>query len=183
MDLVQAQANLNLRKENVDFLRQQVRAAQDRLNVGEGTRTDVAQTKASLAAGQAAYNAAVASLNSALAVYEQVIGHRPKSLGAAKPIDSLLSKTLNAAIADAMTQHPSILAAGYNIDIAEYNVKVVEGSLLPSVSLSGTLTHADDNSTPGSWQDSATAMAKLTVPIYSGGQTASKVRQAKETLG
>ena len=106
MNLVQAQALLNVRKENVDFLRQQVRAAQDRLNVGEGTRTDVSQTNARLAAGQADYNAAVAALNSALAVYEQVVGHRPKSLGAAKPVDALLSKTLNAAIADAMTAHP-----------------------------------------------------------------------------
>ena len=183
MDLVQAQALLNLRNENVDFLGQQVRAAKDRLNVGEGTRTDVAQTNARLAAGQADYNAAVAALNSALAVYEQVIGHRPKSLGAAKPIDALLSRSLNAAIADALTRHPSILAAGYNIDIAEYNVKVVEGSLLPTVSLSGTVSHRDDTSLPGTWQDSATAMAKLTVPIYSGGLTASKVRQAKEAFG
>ncbi len=52
MGLVQAQAMLNLQPENVDFLSQQVRAAQDRLNVGEGTRTEVAQTNARLAAGQ-----------------------------------------------------------------------------------------------------------------------------------
>ena len=87
MDLVQAQANLNLQKQNVDFLQQQLKAANDRLKVGEGTKTDVAQTQAKLAAGQSSYDAAVATLNAAIATYEQVIGHRPKSLGTAKPID------------------------------------------------------------------------------------------------
>ena len=52
MDLVQAQANLNLQKQNVDFLQQQLNAANDRLKVGEGTKTDVAQTQSKLAAGQ-----------------------------------------------------------------------------------------------------------------------------------
>jgi outer membrane protein len=183
MDLVQAQALLNLRSENVDFLREQGRAAQDRLNVGEGTRTDVAQTNARLASGQADYNAAAANLNTALAVYEQVVGHRPKSLGASKPIDAMLSKNLNAAIADAMTSHPGILAAGYNIDIAEFNVKVTEGALLPTVTVSGTLSHRDDVTGPGTQSNSASAVARLSVPIYAGGENASKIRQAKETLG
>jgi outer membrane protein len=81
-----------------------------------------------------------------------------------------------------MTSHPGILAAGYNIDIAEFNVKVVEGSLLPTVGLSGTLSHADSTG-GGTYSDTASVMARLSMPIYSGGQTASKVRQAKEVLG
>jgi outer membrane protein len=183
MNLVQAQALVNLRRENIDFLGQQVKAAQDRLNVGEGIRTDVAQTEARQAAGQADLNAAIAQLNTAIAVYEQVIGHRPKSLGAAKPIDALLSKSLNGALADAMTSHPSILAAGYNIDIAEYNVKVAEGALLPTLSVSGTLSHSENSNSGGTQSNSASAVARLSVPIYQGGEAASKVRQAKEALG
>jgi outer membrane protein len=183
MNLVQAQALVNLRRENVDFLGQQVKAAQDRLNVGEGIRTDVAQTEARQAAGQADLNSAIASLNAAIASYEQVIGHRPKSLGAAKPVDALLPKSLNAALADAMTSHPAILASGYNIDIAEYNVKVAEGSLLPTLSVSGTLSHSENSSGTGSRSDSASAVARLSVPIYQGGEASSKVRQAKEVLG
>jgi outer membrane protein len=183
MNLVQAQALVNLRRENIDFLGQQVKAAQDRLNVGEGIRTDVSQTEARLAAGQADLNSAVATLNTVIATYEQVIGHRPRSLGAAKPIDALLPKTLNAALADAMTSHPTILAAGYNIDISEYNVKVAEGSLLPTLSVSGTLSHSENSNGSGSRSDSASAVARLSVPIYQGGEAASKVRQAKEVLG
>lgn len=183
MDVVQAQAILNLRRENLDFLAEQVRAADDRLTVGEGTRTDVAQTKARQSSGQAEYNSAAAALNTAIAVYEQVIGHRPTSVGAARPLDLMLSKTLNAALADAMTSHPAILAAGYNIDIAEFNAKVIEGELLPTVTVSGTVSHRADTTAPGTTANSAQVVGRLSVPIYSGGLTSSKVRQSKEVLG
>lgn len=183
MGLVRAQAILNLRRENLDFLAEQVRAAEDRLNVGEGTRTDVAQTRARQASGQAEYNAAAAALNTAIAIYQQVIGHQPTSLGAAPPVDSMLSKTMNAALADAMTAHPAILASGYNIDIAEFNVKVTEGELLPSVSVSGSLSHRADTNAPGSTSNSASVVGRLSIPIYSGGEVSARVRQGKEVLG
>jgi outer membrane protein len=183
MNLVQAQALLNLQKQNLDFLGQQVNAAKDRLNVGEGTRTDVAQTNASLAAGQASYESAVAALNAAIAVYAQVIGHEPKALGAAKPVENLLSKNLNAALADAMTYHPAILAASYNIDISDFNVKVAEGALLPTLALQGSLSHQEgEGNVLGINGNSASAVASLSVPIFSGGDSSSKVRQAKENL-
>ncbi len=182
MNLVQAQANLNLQKQNVDFLQQQLNAANDRLKVGEGTKTDVAQTQAKLAAGQSSYDAAVATLNAAIATYEQVIGHRPKSLGAAKPIDFMLPASLDAALAMGLSNNPSIRAASYNIDVASFNVNVLEGKLLPSVGLTGTLSHADDSKGPGTSTDSASLMAGVNIPIYTPGAD-SKVRQAKETLG
>ncbi|MEJ0096926.1 MAG: TolC family protein [Bauldia sp.] len=75
--------------------------------------------------------------------------------------------------------HPEILAASYNIDISDFNVKVEEGALLPTVSLQGSLSHEDGSASAG---NSASAVASLSVPIYSGGLTSSKVRQAKETL-
>ncbi len=183
MNLVQAQANLNLQKQNVDFLQQQLNAANDRLKVGEGTKTDVAQTQAKLAAGQSQYDAAVATLNGAIATYEQVIGHRPKSLGTAKPIDGMLPGSLNAALASGQANNPSVRAASFNIDVASYNVNVQEGALLPSIGLTGKLSHSDTMvGGPGSSSDSASLMAGLNVPIYTPGAD-SKVRQAKETLG
>ena len=182
MNLVQAQANLNLQKQNVDFLQQQLNAADDRLKVGEGTRTDVAQTQASLAAGQSQYDAAVATLNAAIATYEQVIGHRPKSLGTAKPVNGMLPTSLDAALSSGMAANPSILAAGHNIDIALYNVNVLEGAFLPTVGLTGSLSHKDDSTSPGSSSNSASLMAGINIPIYTPGAD-SKVREAKETLG
>ncbi|MEX0851825.1 MAG: TolC family outer membrane protein [Bauldia sp.] len=184
MDLVQAQAVLNLRRQNVEFLGEQVRAAEDRLNVGEGTRTDVAQTNARLAVGQSELNAAAAALNAAVAVYQQVVGHMPKSLGNGGTVDPMLPATLEAGLAAAMAGHPAIVAGTYNIDIAAYNVKINEGALLPTVSLSGTLSHRDGLSGGGpTTSNSASLVGRLSVPIYSGGLTSAKVREAKETLG
>lgn len=181
MNLVQAQAVLNLRNQDVEFLREQVRAAEDRLNVGEGTRTDVAQTNARLAAGQSQYNAAAAALNAAIAVYQQVIGSMPKSLGNADAVDTMLPGSLEASLAAAMASHPLIQAASYNIDIADYNVKVNEAALLPTASVSGSVSHTASSTLGPS--NSASVMGKVSVPIFSGGELASKVRQAKETLG
>jgi outer membrane protein len=182
MGVVQAQAILNIRRENLEFLAEQVRAAEDRLQVGEGTRTDVAQTVARQSAGQATFNAAAATLNTAIATYQQVIGHQPTSLGAARTIEPMLPGTLNAGLADAMTSHPAILSAGYNIDVAEFNVKVTEGEMLPSVSVTGSLSHAIDSGGDGV-SNTASVVGRLNVPIYAGGQTSSRVRQGKETLG
>ena len=187
VDLVQAQATLDLQRQNVGFLMQQVKAASDELDAGEGTRVAVAQTKASLAAGQASLSVAVSSLNAAMAAYEQVIGHRPTRLSAAQPVDALLPKDVSAALSEAMASHPAILAAGYGVDAAGSAVKIAEGALLPVVSLVGTVTHADGDVTGqsafGGQLDSASAIVNLKVPIYSGGGPSSEVRQAKENLG
>ena len=179
MDVVQAQVVLNLRAQNVEFLREQVRAATDRLNVGEGTRTDVAQTNARLQAGLSDYSAAAAAVTSALAVYEQVIGHKPRSLGAADHVERYLAKSQQAAIDQGLHNHPTIVAAQFNIDVASYNVKVLEGAKLPSVSLQGKLQHRDETQISGGWADTAQLLAQASVPIYGGGRDDSQIRQAK----
>lgn len=183
MGLVQAQAILNLRRQNVEFQQEQVRAANDRLNVGEGTRTDVAQTNASLAAGQSLVNAAAASVNAEIAGYELVVGHRPTTLGTANSVEPMLPSSLQAALDAAMVSNPSILAAGYNVDVAAFNVKILEGAKLPTVSVTGSLSHRGDVSAAVGHATSASLVGKVTVPIYQAGNASSKVRQAKETLG
>ncbi|MHA1158548.1 MAG: TolC family outer membrane protein [Alphaproteobacteria bacterium] len=183
MGLVRAQAIINLRRQNVEFQREQVRAADDRLNVGEGTRTDVAQTKARLGAGQSELNAASAALNTAIAVYELVIGHRPKSLGRANGIDRNLPRSLEASMAAAAVANPAVLGSRYNVDIASFNVSVLEGTLLPSVSVAASASHRVDAMGPGTHTSSASLVGRVSVPIYGAGLPSSKVRQAKQTLG
>jgi len=155
MDVIRAQVVVNLTAQNIEFLREQLRAAEDRLNVGEGTRTDVAQTNARLQEGISDYAQAVADLNQAIATYIQVIGHRPQSLGGYNGIERLLPRTMDAGLAVALSDHPSIVAALYNIDIASYNVRIAEGAVLPTVGLQGTLTHRDDEAGEGSWNEDA----------------------------
>jgi outer membrane protein len=184
MDVIYYQALLNIRSQNIQFLEEQLRAAKDRLDVGEGTRTDVAQTDAALALGRSTYNAAAASLNAARATYEQVVGHAPKKLGSIKSVDHLLPKSLDGGLDTAGKIHPSILAANYNIDIASFNVKVLEGELLPTISVQGDIGRSIDSSaTSTGVSDSASIMGVVSVPIYQAGLPSSEIRQAKETLG
>jgi outer membrane protein len=151
--------------------------------VGEGTRTDVAQPEAALQSGISSYAAAGATLNAGLASYEQIIGHRPKSIGAADHVERLFPSTKDAAIQRGLANNPVIIADQFNIDVAEYNVKVLQGVKLPTIGLQGQLQHRDDSSfTKGSWLDSASLTLQGTIPIYEGGLDDSKVRQAKETL-
>lgn len=181
-DVIQAQAIVTLRQQNIEFLREQVRAAQDRLNVGEGTRTDVAQTEARLAEGESDYNTAVANLNSARATYVQIIGVQPRSLSAPRFNDKLLPKSVDNAVDTGLTRHPAILASGYNVDTASFNVKVIEGELLPTVGLQASVSH-DNEYVGDTFTTSAQVLGVVNVPIYEGGATYSRVRQAKETLG
>lgn len=183
MDVIRAQVVVNLTAQNIEFLREQLRAAEDRLNVGEGTRTDVAQTNARLQEGISDYAQAVADLNRAIATYIQVIGHRPESLGGYNGIERLLPRTMDEGLAVALSQHPSIVAALYNVDIASYNVRIAEGAALPTATMSGSFTHREDESFDGSWNQEARITGRLSVPLYQGGEVAANVRQFKETLG
>ncbi|WP_244540266.1 TolC family outer membrane protein [Kaistia soli] len=182
-NVLQTQAILTLREQNIVFLQEQVRAATDRLKVGEGTRTDLAQTEASLSQGQTDYDVAVSNLNAAKATYLQVIGMQPKSLVIPVFNDRLLPKSLDSAIATGLKNHPAILTASFNVDTAAFNVKSIEGQLLPTVSLQGSVSHLDEQSSVGAWSNSASLTANLTVPLYEGGVVYSQARQAKETLG
>jgi outer membrane protein len=182
MDVAQAQAILSLRSQNLEFLREQVRASNDRLNVGEGTRTDVAQTNAALSLGLSDYAAAAATLASANATYQMVVGQPPGTIGAVKSVDKLLTRTLDEALAKAHANHPSILAASLNIDVASFNVKVIEGEFLPRVTVEGELEHRDESG-GNEHLDSASIVGRLSVPIYQAGEPDARARAAKETLG
>ena len=183
MGVIRAQVVVNLTAQNVQFLREQVKAAQDRLSVGEGTRTDVAQTEARLSQGLSDYAQAVADLSQAIAVYVQVVGQKPDRLGDVNGIETYLPATLEAGLEIALSTHPSIVAGLYNIDVASWNVRVQEGALKPSISVEGSLSHRDSGARPNTWNDAASIGARLTMPLYQGGEIAAAVRELKETLG
>ncbi|MCP4380291.1 MAG: TolC family outer membrane protein [Hyphomicrobiales bacterium] len=184
MGVIRAQVVVNLTAQNVQFLREQVKAAQDRLSVGEGTRTDVAQTEARLSQGLFAYAQAVADLSQAIAVYVQVVGNKPDRLGDVNGVDKYLPATLDAGLEVALTTHPSIVAGLYNIDVASWNVRVREGALKPTVTLQGSVGHRNAGTrAPDDWTDTASITGRLTMPLYQGGEIAAAVRELKETLG
>ncbi len=185
-DVARDQQIVVIRKQNLAFLQEQLNAANARLQVGEGTRTDVSQAEAQLAGSQALLAAAIAQLKQSEATYVQVVGDAPKGIKQPSPATKALPGSLDAAVALGIREHPQVLAALHAVDAAGYQVKSAEGTLLPGVVIQGNVSRIWTNEPPSlSNPDatSATVSAQLKIPIYQGGAEYGNIRKAKETLG
>jgi outer membrane protein len=176
------QSLVEAQRSNVAFLRETLSVTQRRLNAGDVTPTDSAQAEARLNRGLADLNAAEVALAVSQAIYAQVIGNAPSQLRAAEVVDRYLPKSREDALTMAIRQHPAVMAAGFDVDVASTNIRVAEGALLPSASLQGSASRSRDNDpTLGTRaEDQASIVASVTAPIYDGGQAAAQTRQAKE---
>jgi outer membrane protein len=183
MNVLRDTAILNLNNNNVEVLEEQLRQTRDRFNVGEVTRTDVAQSEARLASSRSQLSVAQANLKSSLGRYRQIVGVQPKRLAPGRPLERNLPKSLDEATRISQSQHPSIIAALHNVDAADIGVKVAEAELYPSLGLSASVAQRNDVNTLNDQRVTASAVARLTVPIYEGGQVYSRTRQAKELAG
>ena len=184
MNVLRDTALLDLQNNNVSVLEQQLKQTQDRFQVGEVTRTDVAQSQAALARGQADAFQARSDLQNSTAIYRQVIGSQPRNLEPARPVEALLPRSVEAALGIALKEHPRIQAAQHAVDVAALTVTIQEGALLPTLTATGTASVSREPSGNPNYQTkSLSAVASLSMPLYEGGATYSAVRQAKETLG
>ena len=183
MDVLRDTALLDLQRNNVQVLQEQLRETRDRFTVGEVTRTDVAQAEASLSTAQAQELQAEATLETSIAHYRQVIGDRPTSLAPVKPLTQPLPKTLEEAVRVSQIEYPQVVEDLHAVDMAELAVKVAEGALYPQVSLQGSIGQQFDvSATPGQRAFTASLLGNVTVPIYQGGQEYATIRQNKEKL-
>ncbi|MCT8265753.1 MULTISPECIES: TolC family outer membrane protein [Afifella] len=182
MDVLRDEALLRLRRQNIDFLDEQLRAAQDRFDVGENTRTDVAQTRAELSLAQSNLSLAEANLVASKAIYRQVVGHEANNLQLTFPFRNKLPSSLQQALSLSLDRHPSIIAAQYAMDAAAYDAKRIEGELLPTVSVTGNLQKEIGVGRPDN-TETAQIIGRVSIPIYQGGSVSARVRQAKELLG
>ncbi len=183
MNVLRDTANLELQRNNVEVLQEQLRQTRDRFNVGEVTRTDVAQAEARLAGARSQVSVAEANLRASIATYRQIVGVEPRSLAPGRPLDRFVPATLETAVNLGLREHPTILAALHAVDVAEAAVKVAESQLAPQVGLTGAVQQRYDSQFPNSNQFAASLVGRVTIPIYEGGQVYSQVRQAKETAG
>ncbi|MBC9879449.1 TolC family outer membrane protein [Bradyrhizobium sp. INPA01-394B] len=176
------QSLVEAQRSNVAFLRETLSITQRRLNAGDVTPTDAAQAEARLNRGLADLNAAEVALAVSQATYAQVIGNAPSALRPAEVVDRYLPKSREDSIAMAIREHPAVMAASFDVDVASTNIRVAEGALLPSASLQGSVSKSrDSDQTLGTFAtDQASIVANVTAPIYDGGQAASQTRQAKE---
>ena len=185
MNLLRDAAIVELQQSNVNVLEATLRQTRDRFNVGEVTRTDVAQSESRLAAGRSQLLAAQSNYTTSKAIYRQVIGTEPGRLAAATPVDRRSPSTLNAALGRAATEHPSVTTAIYNVDVAVLQVKIAEGALYPTLSAVGNVQKSYGSTQNPASLDTTTASvaAQLSIPLYQGGTEYATIRQAKETLG
>jgi outer membrane protein len=183
MNLLRDQAILELNRRNVEVLTEQLKQTRDRFNVGEVTRTDVAQAESRLAAGRSSLLGAQSNYVTSQANYRRVIGVDPGRLAPGTPVDRLSPVVLAGAVTQGETQSPSVLAAMYGVDIAELAVKISEGALYPNLSVTASAGKNWDPLYNVNKETTASVVGTLTVPLYQGGAEYSAIRQSKETLG
>jgi len=182
MNVLANQTLVEAQRTNVAVLREIQATTKRRLDAGDVTPTDTAQAEARLSRGLADLNAAEVALATSKATYTQVIGEAPSQLTPAAPVDRLSPATLAAAKETASHEHPAVLGAGFDVDVAQITIKVAESSLLPTVAVQASASRSKQSDTSLSTfgTDQASILGQINVPIYDGGTAASQTRQAKE---
>jgi outer membrane protein len=187
MNLLRDEATLDLQRRNVQVLQEQLRQTRDQFNVGEVTKTDVAQAESRLAGGRSAVLAAESNYVSSKAFYRQAIGVEPGRLSPGSPVDRLSPRTLGEAVATGRAANPNVTAAMFGIDVAALQVKFNEGALYPTVTVTSSIQDLweENLGTPGQvmQQLNASVIGQLSVPLYQGGVEYANIRQSKENLG
>jgi outer membrane protein len=181
VNVVRDAAVVRLRENDVEVLTEQLKATRDRFNVGEVTRTDVAQAEARRSEALATLAGAQANLKTSRAAYEQIIGHPPGNLVTPPSVRHLLPATINEAMTLGDGENPIILAAVYDEESSLYAVQQIMGELLPNAALEAQYQKRFDQSSTLEEIETTTVTARVNVPFYQGGGVSARVRQAKET--
>src|SRR4030081_2422303 len=116
MDYLRDSAIVEVQKSNVRVLEQTLKQTNDRFNVGEVTRTDVAQSEAQLAAGRTQLLTAESNLVTTKANFRRIIGNEPEALAPGSPVDRFLPRSLPGAVDLGLTENPNVTAAMFGID-------------------------------------------------------------------
>ena len=192
VDVQRDRETLIIRQGSVDLLDEQYRAAQDRFDVGEITRTDVALAEARLESARANYALAESQIEGSAATYAFLVGFEPGKLETAPELVGL-PQTFEEALELALANSPDIRAAEHNERVAKEQIATARSRLRPEVNvigsagIQGTLNQPDTpaslfgpgGATPDFSDRSISAFAQARVPLYQGGVARSQVRSAK----
>ena len=168
---------VEIRRNNADVLAQHLQAARDRFEVGEITRTDVAQAEARLSGAQAELSAAQSQLAVSRAAYERVTGQPPATLEEPPALPGMPESLADAA-EYAYASSPQLLAAQYGEEAARHGIRIARSNLRPEVSLSASASAARDSNFSGDERDSTAVVGRVSIPIFTGGLNRSRVRAA-----
>lgn len=175
VEVLRSMRLVSLRENNLRLITQELRAARDRFEVGEVTRTDVAQAEARLAQARGELANAQGDLDIAKELYRANTGVAP---GPLKPITRLPSvpSSREAAVSMGLKMNPSVIQAQHTISANEFNVAAAKAAMRPQLTAQASAGHS---STIG---NNSSIGLQLNVPIYQGGQLRALERRAKAVL-
>lgn len=182
MDVLRDEAVVALNRNNVQVLSVNATATQDRFDIGDLTRTDVAQSQARLATARSQLETAESRLINSREQYVRLVGAPPVALQTPPALPGLPANVA-AAVETALAENPDIEAAQTEIMASRLDVRAVQGTRMPRVALttSGGYTDYLGSNAAGTSANatSATAGVAVTIPLYQGGRPAARVRQAQ----
>lgn len=185
MDVLRTEALTMLAGNQVEVLTINLEATNDRFEIGELTRTDIAQSQSRLAVAQSDYRNAQANLIAARETYIQLVGRAPQDLAAPPPLPGL-PDTIGEAVVHALENNPDLIAAKERAAAAGYDSEVAGASRLPTLSAFANWDYTDFLGTLGGpiaadFAQSETTSnigLQLTIPLFQGGRPAAQQRQA-----
>ncbi|TSB01861.1 TolC family outer membrane protein [Sphingorhabdus contaminans] len=191
MDVIRDESIVELNRAQVGVLSVNLEATRDRFEIGDLTRTDVAQSEARLALATSSLESARANLIRSKEIYIQLVGREPGRLEAPPPLPNLPGTPDNAVIV-ALENNPDLIAAREGREAASFDRRAANASRLPTISVftspsySNALNSVSSN-IPGFQADNssftAQAGVRATIPLFQGGQPAAQIRQAQARLG
>lgn len=190
MDVIRDSSIVALNRNQVRVLETNLQASRDRFEVGDLTRTDVAQSEARLELAKSALATAEGRLTSSEENYQRVIGDRPDDLQPPPPLPTLPG-TADQAVGIALANNPDLVSIAAQVRAAERDVQIARADRLPTVNAIGSgrgtnyLGTADEQFAPGTsnTQTSTSVGIQGRIPIYQGGLVGARVRQAQAFQG
>ncbi len=176
MNVRRATESVALSQNNLRLLTEELRAAQDRFEVREITRTDVALAEARLALSRSGLATAQADLLQAREEYANAVGHHPKSQLSLPKLPNI-KLDVKGAKSLAVRTHPDMIAAQHQVASVEFSIKSAEANLKPTVNLQGSLGIQESLSGNG-FTNTGSVGIVASGPIYSGGLLSSNIRRA-----
>ena len=186
MDVIRDRAIVELNENNVKVLGTNLEATQDRFQIGDLTRTDVAQSEARLSLGRSQLATAQGRLIGSEATYRQIIGHAPGVLAPPPPLPPL-PKTADEAVQIALANNPDLVSISRQAIASGYDVNVARAGRLPTLGAiaSGDYLNQITGGTNGlNRAGTATSIGlSANIPIFQGGLPAARIRQAQAAQG
>ena len=177
VDVIRDEDVARLRRDNVRVLDKQEVASRERFRLGDGTKTDIAQSRSRIAGAEIGLAQADAQLASSRALYIEAVGRPPSELSAAPKF--VLPASLVEAQKIARQNNPQLIAAMFNEQAGDAAIKVAKSAYKPTVSLNGSYQVSEDQSTNLTESETSSIVAQFRIPIFTGGLTGSQVRSAK----